>query len=257
MPKPPDDFENLQTVYQRVYNKLVKESFREDIPDDDFATHESQMRYACLIKDTDSATMMLLKSNMFFVIREEAKRFHPPHYELPIYEWDSVVSRPQILMRFQESKSDARQHHRQPKIIRVSFRLMDETSETLTQAKVDQLKHRIPIQFPRNYQFKTGRYKMSYRDKTKGYELVITPHSTAIGEKLIEKVLAIGSDTPDWEKMSVSQAPRRNYDATQRVRILNESHTLPHRRAIADLILKRVVLKVHGGLADIPLYEVP
>lgn len=256
MPSPSNEFENLQTVYMRTYNRLVQQSFRENIPDDDFSTPESQMKNACLVKDNDSASIMQLRVDLFFMVREEGKRLHPIHYEMPLPEWESTFYRPQVILRFEEVRPPGGRVVN-PKTVRVSFRLTNETAETITQTEVDGLSRRIEQQFPRSYVFKTGRYKMSYRDKSHGYELILSPYSRAIGERMIGKVLAVGGHEPDWERMTVSEAPQRNYLRDEYIRVLGNRQMMPKRRRVAEVILKKAVLKVHGQLADIPLYAIP
>jgi hypothetical protein len=252
---PSNDFENLQSVYLRTYNKLVKKSFRADIDDDDFATPESQMRNACLIKDSDTATMMVLRSNLFYIVRGEARALHPPIYGLPAQDYhESVKFKPQVIFLFQESREDASKAKRRPKTVRASFRLNSKTTSNITQADIDRLTTKIKGQFPATYRFKTGRIKASYRDKDRGLELVLSPYSTNEAKTLITKLLSAqgvietGSDSPDWTKLSLSQKAVSNFDVNEYVRVLGKRKALPKRRPVTTVSLRRVELFLHGQL---------
>lgn len=249
-----NDFENLQSVYIRTYNKLVRQSFREDIPDDDITTPEAQMKAACLIKDSDSALQMLLKSNMFFMVREEGRRLHPPIYEAVMPDQEPVVNHPQLILRFSEDQAaQQRARRKQPKTVRISFRIMNQTVSQISQSDCDRFQTAIRSQFPNTFYFKTGRTKMSYYDDQRGYRLIIAPHSTAIGERLIDRVLAIQGHSPNWERLTVSEAPRRNFSRRDTVTILGQQRQLPDRRPIADVRLRKATLKL--GLEDVVLWE--
>lgn len=252
----PNEFENLQSVYIRTYNRVVRQGFRDGIEDDDFSTPEGQMKRACLIQDNDSALQMLLRINLFYIVRGEAKQLHPPIYEMPISDNEPVMLHPQVILKFQEdSENRHRRENRILKNVRVSFRMMDENTSTITQTEIDRLQRNIARLFPRDYKFKTGRYKVSYLDEVKGYRLILTPYSKAIGERLIEKVLSIRDHNPEWSRLSISEQPRRNFNTQEYTTILNERRRLPKPRSIAECFLKKATLKLHGHLAEIPLYE--
>lgn len=253
----PNDFENLQSVYMRVYNKLVRESFREDIGDEDFSTPESQMKYACMIRDNDTAQMMQLRSNLFLFIREEAKTAQPAIYGIPVEEYqDSVAFRPQVQLYFEETRASRATHDRQMKRLRVSWRLVNETSQSLTEGMVQAMRVRIGAQFPRAYTFKTGRTKINYRDKEVGAEWQVLSHTEGEGKHFLKKLArAAGFNTLNVEHLSVSYYPERNFNGATPITILGKRHRLPERRRIADVYLRRAELKIHGNLTDVQLYE--
>ncbi|MGF1535365.1 MAG: hypothetical protein ACFB4J_02605 [Elainellaceae cyanobacterium] len=252
----PNDFENLQSVYMRVYNRMVRESFREDIPDDAFSTPEAQMRYACLIKDNDTATMMQLRSNLFLMIREEAARLQAPIYGIPTAEYQEAVRfRPQVQLHFEEPRDEAAAANRERKRVRASFRLMNKTPETVTQTDMTALRNRIAQQFPRSYRFRTGRYKLSYRHREEGLELVIPPYTEPEGRQFISKVLLVAGATPEWDRLTVSTYPDRNFNRREYARILGRRRRLPQQRPVANVYLKKAELKLHGMLTDAQLYE--
>ena len=69
MPAPGNEWEFLQSVLMRLYNRVVRDDFRDGIPDDTISTPESALRYACLIKDNDTAPMALCRMFLYFLVR--------------------------------------------------------------------------------------------------------------------------------------------------------------------------------------------
>ena len=256
MPNPPSSFENLQSVYRLTYNRKVREMFRDDIPDDSFSTPESQLKNAMLIQGNDSANIMLLRINLFRMYREEQQI--PDVYGIPITSFDeTVVYRPQVCLSFLEPLEEARTRNARQKRVRVSFRLMNETSETLTQSNITSLESGIRREFPDSYVFNTGLIKISYRDKPSGYELILNPSTVNEGKEMINQVLGIRNHVFNDDFMTVSQSPGRNYKAVPTQRILGESVRMPERRRITKVRLKRAELKIHGLAKDIILLERP
>lgn len=248
-------FERLQDVYMRVYNRQVKASFRDDIADDDLSTSSGAMRDACLIKDTDNAQMMLLRLNLFYFVREEARNLQPINYLLPFPEWhDEVVNKPQVILYFEEPKEDAKKKKRRPITQRVAFRLMNETIETITKTDIEELSREIKQQFPRTYKFRKGRTKLSYRDRKNGYELIITPYSEQEGKTLITKVLALRDKVPDWELLTNSESGK-NFAKRDTVIYQGKTVKLGEKRPIGYVMLRRAELKLPGGVKSEILYE--
>lgn len=248
-------FEHLQDVYMRVYNRQVRASFRADLQDGDISTPSASMKEACLIKDTDNAQMMLLRLNLFYFVREEARNLQPINYLMPFPEWnDDVTNKPQVILYFEETKEDAKAKKRRAITQRVSFRLMNETVETITKADIEELSREIRTTFPRTYRFRKGRIKLSYRDKKNGYELIITPYSENEGRELITKVLSLRDKVPDWELLTNSESGR-NFAKRETVVYQGKPKKLGEKRPIGYVILKRAELKLPGGVGSEVLYE--
>jgi hypothetical protein len=248
-------FEHLQDVYLKVFNKQVRASFREDLQDGDISTDAGSMKEACLIKDSDNAVMMLLRVNLFYLVREEGRQLHPPMYMLPMQEYqDELANKIQVILYFEESKDEARKKKRRPITQRCSFRLMKETVETLSAADVEELRREIRTTFPRTYKFRKGRIKLSYRDKANGYEMIVTPYTESEGRELITKVLSLRDKTPNWEFLTNSESGK-NFAKRETVIYQGKSKKTPEKRPIGYVYLKRAELKLPGGLGSETLYE--
>lgn len=254
---PTNDFEQLQNVIRRIHNKIVRDDFRDDIDDDNISTPESALKYACTIKDNDTADMMLLRTMLFYTMREFSKRQQPEMYAFPVQDYQRQVTfKPQVVMTFLEEKASAKQHNRRPIRRRASFRLMDERSDSITHGDINTLSTRIKNNFPSSYRLQCGRLKASYRDKANGVELVVAPYSENNGKDFIKRVLQAASLTPDWDKLSYSRS-ERNYSEKEYVTILGERTQLPQSRPLAEVYLREAWLHVHGKTQSILLHSVP
>ena len=251
-----NQFEMLQSLIRRIQNRIVRESFREDIADDDIATPEGFLKAKCLHHDNDTGVMTLMRLFLFYVIREEGRRLHPAMYTYPVDDYQaSVKFKPQVVFWFWEPQNEAKTRKRPAKRVRASFRLVRETLETLTVADVDRLKQRVKAEFPRSYRFKTGRLKASYRDKENGLELTLAPYSRTEAKEFIGKILDVADVTPDWDLFSISEYPDRNFSEQSRITILGESKKLPDKRPIANVYLKKAELHIHGNTESMVLYD--
>lgn len=253
---PTNDWEQLQSVYLRIQNRIVREDFSGVIADDDIVTPEGALRYACMLKDNDTADMTLLRLWLFYIVREHAKRLQAPMYAYPVDDYQEVRTfRPQILLEFWELQAEARRNNRDIVRRRASFRLMNETSSTVTESQISAIGNRIRTAFPTSYRFKTGRFKCSYRDVSNGIELIAQPYSQAEGKEFIGKVLQAANIPPDWDRFTVSQYPSRNFNTQQYQTILGKSVKLKKRRPIANTYLRRATLHLHGRTESVILYE--
>jgi hypothetical protein len=264
---PPSDgpFERLQRNIRHLHNRAVRKHFR-DVPDDPelWEVHNPRhaLMHSALISDDDSGIAMLLRLWHFELLCRHATALHPPLYTMPAQEYhESVRFKPQVICLFQESSEEAEKAKRRPKTVRVSFRLMSQKTSDISQADLDRLTTSLKTHFPMTYKFRTGRIKLSYRDRDRGLELIVSPYSVSGGKDLLTKIVRVhgalepGSDAPDWTKLSISQKAVSNFDANEYTRVLGKRKVLPKRRPVAFVSLRRVELALHGQLESIVLLE--
>lgn len=93
----------------------------------------------------------------------------------------------------------------------LSFRLMNETEDTLTQANLQTLATKIKNEFAlnRGYTFNKGKNIALYQDKEHGYFLQIYVINESEGIEVVRKVLSIQGHTYDEDKFRFTQ-PKRN-----------------------------------------------
>ncbi|WP_228038362.1 hypothetical protein [Nodosilinea sp. LEGE 06152] len=142
----------------------------------------------------------------------------------------------------------------------VSFRLMQYDSDTITPAIAQVLATRVRSNFAvgGGYQWRKGRGMLSYTDKRKGYQLQILCRNEGSGRELVDRVLDVGQDTPDWEKASYSEnleegAAYPVIPPTER--IYGEIRRLPRRRPIATVRFQYALLHIWGLQNPIPLVD--
>ncbi len=260
MPESTSSFERLQSVYQKTYNRMVRSAFRDDLGDDASVNlPEVALRDSMLIDDQDSALEMILKIKLFEMFRREAflggKELIPLDelYSVPKAEYDeSVVYRPQVVLTFIENKEIAEKDNRRQKTVRCSFRLTEFTSETIKQTDIDRLASAINLKFPPTYEYRTGRYKFSYRDKTNGLELIMTAYDERHATTLTEKLCDLRNVEFDVEKLTKSSS-KRNWKKKDTVTILAKRYIKPEQRRVTYVKLKKAELKIHGIERDISL----
>lgn len=204
MPLPTNfsEFEHLQSTMLRVHNQIVREEFSDITGDDlDLAVPRSFLRWACLLKDDDSCDMMIQRFLLFYFTLRRAQDLQQPFYGIPFDDLHaSRKFKPQITLYFQEDQNDVEEDYR-PTWGEISFRLMNESSTTITETELTTLANKIKTEFgsANGYVWKKGRKLYSYTEKDKGYQLQLLCRDEATAKELINKVLYLQNDTPDWK----------------------------------------------------------
>jgi hypothetical protein len=253
----PDDFnpfEHLQNVFRMVYNRQVRAEFRDlggDDWDDDISTPRGSLRVACTMTDNDNLGMMFMRVWLFYVMLRKAQDFHPAIYGIPTPSYQEARRfKPQIQLYFQEDYGDIEPGYA-PVTAEISFRLMNETHETLVESEARVLANKIETLFASGsgYTWQKGKVQCTYTDQQRGYALRLLARNKAEGRRVIEQILDIQNHTPDWKKMNVSE----NEDATSayptipdRELIFGKSRRLPRQRPIATVRFQYALLHVWG-----------
>jgi hypothetical protein len=177
-------------------------------------------------------------------------------YGMPTeYVHTSFDLKPQVKFIFQEKAELAKKKKRRPLIHEASFRLMGETTSTITKAKIEQLENKIQAQFPKTYVLKAGRFTFTYYNNDTGFRTKIHAYSMTEAKELLTKLNHVSGQTIDWSKFKKTEWVDKNFEATNYVMVLGKRKKLPQPRAITDCFLSKVELKLHGNLKDIYLYR--
>jgi hypothetical protein len=123
---------------------------------------------------------------------------------------------------------------------RISFRLMNEDSESISKAELISIAKKIKTEFgePKEYVWKKGKDLASYVDKANGYQFQLLVKNKQDAKDLIGKVLSLNSNTPNWDKLSYKEAdsPTGAYPTVAGTQnILGKSYKQPRIRPIADV----------------------
>jgi hypothetical protein len=255
------NWHNLKTFLRKAYNREVNEWFKdldsEAIPDN--STGRKNAKRACLVLANESQSMALMKMLAF---RFTVQRVHlrPDIYGTPIGTLDAQRKyRPQVVLEFAEDEMAVEAGYARVDG-KISFRLMDETSTTLSNTELTIMATKIKTEFGgvNGLVWKKGKDLASYTHKSKGYQFQLLVKSKEDAKDLITKVLAISSDTPDWSKLSYKEAD----DATTAYPtipgtavILTKTCKKPRIRPIANVRFQYAYCSVWGKPNPVILYD--
>lgn len=168
-----------------------------------------------------------------------------------------VITRP-IKLFFLESYQDVDPEYT-PVSGEITFRLMTQTSETLTEAELTAYANKIKAVFGTPpLKWKKGKDMAAYTDKEKGYQLQLLVRSKADAKVLIENILDIQSHTPDWKFLNYKEndEPTEAFPTIpDKTTILGKQRKLPRNRPIAEVVFQYATCHVHGLPNSICLYD--
>lgn len=249
-----NQWEHLQDTLRRVQNRIVREEFR-DVGGEDWTpsigTSRGSLRVACTLDDQDTAVMTELRLFLFYVILRKAQDFQQPVYGIPtaLFQQERRF-KPQILLYFQEDFEDIEPGYA-PVTGEISFRLMDEDSNSLTETKLNNFASRIRSEFANGggLIWRKGKEMCTYNDWGNGYQLQLLCRGESDGRQLISKILAIRNQTPDWSKSNLNSNlnPVEAFPTVPgNQTILGKSRKRPRRRPIANVRFQHALIHIHG-----------
>jgi hypothetical protein len=246
----PDGFsewENLQSVLIRYHNQLVRSLFS-DVEDNEVSIPRGQLRHACLLKDDDTSAITTLRLFLFFFHARQAADLQAPLFGIPVASFDRVVRyKPQVTLYFKQD-ADSVPSGRSPVTAQVSFRLVGETSQSLTETEVNQLAVRIRNEFTPGggIRWSKGRILVTYISPDDGVHLQIYALSAQEADGLIRKILDVAQRTYNDDFLTVHET-RRSFPANPGNQfILGRSRKKPVQRPIAMVRFQRASLSVNG-----------
>lgn len=261
MPVPAElsEWENLQSSLIRVQNRIVLEEFS-DAADDDISTPRSQLKRACMHRDDDSALMTSIRLDFFYIVLRKAQDYHPAIYGLPTTSFQEVRKfLPQIQLYFLEDFEDVEGGYARVSG-EISFKLMNQTAETLSEAELRSYGNRVKSSFgaANGFVWKKGKVMASYYEQKKGYRLRLFCRNDTEARRVIEQALDIQSHTPDWKFLNISE----NEEVSQAFPtipptdlILGRTRRLPRKRPIADVRFQYAVSHIWGLPNPVVLYD--
>ena len=188
-----NNWKNLRSFLRKTYNREVNEWFR-DVPNNvpDNSTARRQAKRASLILPNDSQNIALIKSLSF---RYNVQRIQTwsTSYGMPIDEYQQKVTFRPIVHLFFRQDLGAVPDGRRPIRGQVAFRLINETSATMTENKARSLAVRIRSEFANNdgYVWKKGKNKYTYKHLDEGANFSVLSISETEGKEVIQKVLDV------------------------------------------------------------------
>lgn len=251
------------SVLTQVQNRIIKEDFN-DVGDDNWEpninTDRASLRVACTIRANDSAPLALLRLILYYVVLRKAQDLQTPYYGIPTGALQAQRKfRPQVTLYFSQDATNLAKNE-DPITGEISWRIMDETSESITKTKIESIANKIKIEFGagNGFVWEKGRYMVTYTDWDKGLQLQILSKTPTAGEQVIKKVLDVHGATFQAKRMNVveNQDDTSRYPATPpRETILGESIELPRERPVIDVRFRYATLTIHGLRKPIHLYD--
>lgn len=263
----PADFgawEHLIKIIASFHNWRVRDYFRHDRYDDHIRDPridrpKNSLMQACIIRRNDSAVIVLVRIVFFEICLGNAARLQPILYGLPVPNFDeyTLEQRPQVCLFFEEDAPDVPSDFSLVQA-EINFRIMDETSATMTESKANSLASKIKAAFSTipTWQFTKGKFIYSYQDKKNGYWLQIYAINKSEAEEVVRKILTIQNHTYDADKLKESHAPNKQSDSTPGTRIVYGKTVKKKRyRPERKVRFRYATLKLDGLDEAIVLYD--
>lgn len=249
----PNDFspaEHLQDLIRRTMNQEVREWFADlgDTWTADISTPRSSLRVGCTHMENDTVDMTVLRTLLFYFLVGQAEAATPPFYGIPSDAFQQAVTfLPQVKLFFYEDLSDVEPGY-QPVTAELTYRLVGETSESMTTAKATVIANRIKTEFCSGggFRFHKGKTKVQYEDKAKGYLLRINCFSVEEGKRVINKVLDLNNDSPNWDNLIHSQYENAPPALPPTKHIYGKSRRMPRKRPVAWVRFRWAELHLWG-----------
>lgn len=143
---------------------------------------------------------------------------------------------------------------------RLTFRLMDETTETISEANLKALGIKIKEVFGGQtpYIWSKGKELYCYADWARGYQMQILARSQAQAEQLVTKILSLQNHAPIWKYLSKSENTRQaeRYPATKQIKtIMGKQETLPLQRPNVEVNFIYAKARITPLLKPILIYD--
>ena len=244
-----NNWRNLRSFLRTVYNRRVNEWFRDvDDPLPDNSTARRQAKRACLILPNESQNMANIKMRVFYTIVQQV-HLQQNYYGSPIEEvQERSTFRPQVHLFFRQDPSGVPSGRRAVEG-QVSFRLINETSATMTEVRARQLAVRIRNEFALNGGFiwRKGNNKYTYNDLENRLDLRILSTSETEGRRVIDKVLDVLQLTYNNDFLQ-EIAPKRNSETSPvgTNLVFGRQRRRQRWRPTANVRFRYATLTVHG-----------
>ena len=264
MPLPTNfgNWEHLLPIVRNLHNYRVRDFFRHQRYDkhDREPTIDrpiNNLLQACKIGSEDSAIIALLKIVLFEISIGNAARLQPGIYGIPAKVWDeyTLETHPQVFLFFEQDLAPEADEYSRIQA-EVKFRLMDETSESMTQAKARSLATKIKAAFGQipTWDFEKGKNIFTYQHKKEGYWLQVYTKEESDAEQLIKKVLEIQGHTYDSKKFKRSTPKRDSDNITGSRIVMGKTVKVARYRPTARVRFRYATLTV-PGIDPIVLYD--
>ena len=240
------------------YNKEVYEHFKNDDSASSLTTQRLFVRNACLIQAKDSAGMAQTRMRFF---REQVQKTHikPAIIGIPKEEFDQRIGyeyKPMVTLYFQQDKNSVPTSFA-PVTAEISFRLMDKTEQTLTQANITTLATAIKNNFAtgQGYTFNKGKIIASYIDRQNGYHLQLYVTTLTEGEQVVKKILGIQNHIYQSDNFRHTEPKKNTINNPGKTVVAGKTYRKPRWRPTATVRFQWAYLTFHSSPDPIYLVD--
>lgn len=207
------------------FNAEVFRHFRD--VDDTPSSSRLTLRNSLLIQPNESRTSAMFKVQYF---REFCQKVHDKVTVLgtrkETYESEQGhTNYPQVTLFFQQDTAAVPDDY-YPITAEISFRLMNETATTLTNANLETLANQIRSELATSngYTFNKGKNICLYIDKENGYHLQIYAINETEGEQVARKIVGIRNHAFDDDKFRITAPKKNSVNTTSNITILGKQY---------------------------------
>ena len=265
MPEP-DNFtpqEQLQDTTRRVANRIIREYFKDVVRNEadlDLTTPRQALLKACLHREDDSLLATIARNQLFSQYTTFTRDQFPIVAGSLLDEIDaSITYRPKITLIFKEDSDDVEAGYK-PVEMETSWRLVDETSQSITRAKLTAIANKIKANFGtgNGYVFKKGRKIIFYKKLSQGYKFTLRARDLTTGKDLIREILSMNGHTLETKDLKISEVDDEleafPYNPGTQV-ILGKRKPKPRRRPMTNVRFRYAYATVAEWGAPVYLYS--
>ena len=184
----------------------------------------------CLVQSNDSVLIAQQRIRFF---REEVQKCHlkPVIIGQPKSDFDADVKyHPQVTVYFVQDIQSVPRGSR-PKNARVTWRLMDQTSETISNQILNNWATKVYNSFFNPvYSFHKGKYIGWYNSPADGLHLQLYCLDDITAESVAKKIVTSADKTFNDDLFKVTKPKRNNIAQSQQITILGQSKSVPNWR---------------------------
>lgn len=250
LPEGFNEWEHLQNTLRRAHNSTVNEFFRNQA-DNDVSSSKASAKHACKMKDEDTADMTVIRMWLFWVLCRKMRDNFEPYagYRIPNDE-HSVKHKPHVTILFLQDHDDVEYGDR-PVEGQISFRLIDETTKSMTEAKLMTLANKITQKFGtgKGFVWQKGKDNYTYVDKELGHRHKVLVTNKVDAEEIIKKILDITNDPFKASLLRVNKAEDPNSafpNNPGKQTILGKTHDKPRLRPVVKVRFFYAQIKLSG-----------
>lgn len=252
------EWQFLKSFLRKTYNKEVNEYFRDVVPNEipENIDGRQSAKRSCLIMPNDSQNISLMKQINFYFNFHKA-HLKPDVYGTPVDSFQEEVTFRPIVQLFFRQDDEAVPDDYQPIRAQISFRLMNETSQTITKTNLTAIANKIKTEFATGsgYVWSKGKIKRVCKDSENGLNLNILCINETDGTEIIKKIYDIIDKTYNEDKCSTVNPERGSVNTPGNQTILNTTVKKKRWRPTANVRFTHAVALIHGLSKSVVLVD--